>query len=188
MERGGENVRFGPKATELLRCGDLPLSARTSTLARRRDAERLLGHRAGACRQSCMRCGLRFRRDASRYVRLVHLYRAFVIAFLWGGYHQVLGPSLHPAKFADSLRRYSDVPIHLDPHLIWQATKSYVERGRAFWLVSHYVLPHWYGLLTHDLPIRSRRTNQARVTTPVMSALLQKRPNWRAATKRRFVP
>ena len=62
--------------------------------------------------------GLRFRRDASGYVSLVHLYRAFGVAFLWGSYHQVLGPSLHLAKFANGLCRYSDVPFHLDTPLI----------------------------------------------------------------------
>src|SRR5262245_49057573 len=93
------------------------------------------------------------------------------MALLRSRYRQVLGPSPHLAKFADSLRRYSGVPIHLDPHLIWQAAKSYVERGRAFWLVSHNVLPHClHGLLTHDGPIRSRRTDRAGVTPPVMFA------------------
>jgi hypothetical protein len=30
-----------------------------------------------------------------------------------------------------------DAWVHLNPHLIWQATKSYLERGDAFWLVTH---------------------------------------------------
>jgi hypothetical protein len=35
--------------------------------------------------------------------------------------------------FADT----PDISVYLDPHLIWQAAKSYVERGDAFGLVSH---------------------------------------------------
>jgi hypothetical protein len=33
--------------------------------------------------------------------------------------------------------RYCDTSVHLDSHFIWQATESYVERGRAFGLISH---------------------------------------------------
>jgi hypothetical protein len=42
-----------------------------------------------------------------------------------------------PTVFAD----HSDIWVHVDPHLIWQATKSYVERGNAFALIpGHRVL------------------------------------------------
>jgi hypothetical protein len=47
------------------------------------------------------------------------------------------GPRRHLAKFADGLWRRLDAWVHLDPHLIWQATESYVERGDAFGLVAH---------------------------------------------------
>src|SRR5437016_1413903 len=63
--------------------------------------------------------------------------RSFGMAFLRCCYHQILGPRRHLPKFANGLCRYSDVWVHFDPHLIWQATKSYVERGNAFGLISH---------------------------------------------------
>src|SRR5262249_4101603 len=85
--------------------------------------------------------GLLFRRAASRYASLAHLYRAFGMAFLRGCYRQILGPSRHLPKFSNSLCRHADAWVHLDPHLIWQATKSYVERGNAFRLKSHKGLP-----------------------------------------------
>jgi hypothetical protein len=96
---------------------------------------------------------LRFRRDASRYVSLVHPYCTFRTAFLGGCYRQVLGPRLHPPKFANGPCRHSDVWVHLDPHLIWQATKSYLERGSTFGLESHKVLPH------HPVPTADGRSS-----------------------------
>jgi hypothetical protein len=78
-----------------------------------------------------------FRRDASRYASPAHLYCASGMAFLRGCYHQILGPRRHLPKFANGLCSHSDVWVHLHPHLIWQATKSYVERGNAFGLISH---------------------------------------------------
>jgi hypothetical protein len=80
---------------------------------------------------------LRFRRGSSGYARLAHFYRAFGVAFLWGCYHQILGPLLDLPKFANGLCRYSDASVHVDSHLIWQATESYVERSSAFGLISH---------------------------------------------------
>jgi hypothetical protein len=80
---------------------------------------------------------LLFRRDASRYASPAHLYCASGMAFLRGCYHQILGPRRHLPKFANGLCSHSDVWVHLHPHLIWQATKSYVERGNAFGLISH---------------------------------------------------
>ena len=38
---------------------------------------------------------LLLRRVASGYANLAYLYRAFGIAFLWGRYHQILGPRRH---------------------------------------------------------------------------------------------
>jgi len=55
------------------------------------------------------------------------------MAFLRRCYHQILGPGRNLSKLANGLCRHSDVWVHLDPHLHWQATKSYVERGNAFW-------------------------------------------------------
>src|SRR5262245_2224309 len=107
-----------------------------------RDGARARGHALPNRRIGHLTVPLRFRRDASRYVGLVHLYGAFGIAFLRGRYRQVLGPRCHPPKLADGLCRHSDVWVHFNPHLIWQATKSYVERGGVFGLVSHTVLPH----------------------------------------------
>src|SRR5262245_33340471 len=80
---------------------------------------------------------LRFRRSASRYVRLAHLYSAVRIAFVRSCYGQILGPRSYLPKFADSLWRRLDAWVHLDPHLIWQATESYMERRDAFGLVPH---------------------------------------------------
>jgi hypothetical protein len=67
------------------------------------------------------------------------------MAFLRSCYHQILGPLLHLPKFANGLCRYSDTTVHLDSHLIWQATKSYVECGGVFGLVSHESLRHQRG-------------------------------------------
>ena len=52
-------------------------------------------------------------------------------------YHQILGPGRHLPKFANGCYRHSDIWVRLDPHLTWQATKSYVERGNAFGLILH---------------------------------------------------
>ena len=52
-------------------------------------------------------------------------------------YHQILGPGRHLPKFANGCYRHSDIWVRLDPHLTWQATKSYVERGDAFGLILH---------------------------------------------------
>jgi hypothetical protein len=69
------------------------------------------------------------------------LDRPFGTGFLRGFYHQILGPRRHLAKLANGLCRHSDIWVHLDPHLIWQATKSYLERGYAFALMpGHRVL------------------------------------------------
>src|SRR5262245_27779351 len=84
-----------------------------------------------------LRAYLRFRRSASCYVRLAHLYSAVGIAFLRSCYGQILGPRGHLPKFAYSLWRRLDAWVHLDPHLIWQATESYVEGRDAFGLVPH---------------------------------------------------
>jgi len=89
--------------------------------------------------KTCVLKSLRFRRDASRYASLAHFYCAFGMAFLRGCYHQILGPLLHLPKFGNGLCGYSDASVHLDSHLIWQAAKSYVERGSAFGFISHKV-------------------------------------------------
>jgi hypothetical protein len=56
---------------------------------------------------------------------------------MWGYYHQILGPRRHLPKFANGHCGHSDVWVRLHPHLTWQATKSYVERGNAFGFTSH---------------------------------------------------
>jgi hypothetical protein len=80
---------------------------------------------------------LLFRRDAGRYASPAHLYCAFGMALLRGCYHQILGPRRHLPKFANGHCGHSDVWVRLHPHLTWQATKSYVERGNAFGFTSH---------------------------------------------------
>src|SRR3954465_14393916 len=57
-------------------------------------------------------------------------------------YHQIFGPGRHLPKFADGCYRHSDIWVRLDPHLTWQATKSYVECGDAFGLILHQGFPH----------------------------------------------
>jgi hypothetical protein len=52
------------------------------------------------------------------------------MAFLRCCYHQILGPRRHLPKLSNGLCRHSDAWVYLDPHLIRQATKSYVERGK----------------------------------------------------------
>src|SRR6266542_5045213 len=80
---------------------------------------------------------LRFRRDASRYASLAHLYCTFGMAFLRCCYHQILGPRRHLPKFSNGVCSYSEIFVCLNSHLVWQAAKSDVERGSAFGLVSH---------------------------------------------------
>jgi hypothetical protein len=58
------------------------------------------------------------------------------MAFLRSYYDQILGPRRYLPKLANGVCRYSDVPLYLDAHLIWQAAKSYVERGSVFGLVA----------------------------------------------------
>src|SRR5262245_1003370 len=60
-------------------------------------------------------------------------------------YGQILGPRGHLPKFAYILWRRLDAWVHLDPHLIRQATESYMERRDAFGLV-----PHECSLLLQD--------------------------------------
>src|SRR5262245_31346450 len=80
---------------------------------------------------------LRFWGDASRHASLADLYCAFGMVLLRGCYHQILSPRRYLPKFANGRCRHSDVWVRLDPHLSWQAPKSYVQRGNAFGLVSH---------------------------------------------------
>jgi hypothetical protein len=64
---------------------------------------------------------------------------------------------------AYSLWRRLDTGIHLDPHLIWQATESYVERRDAFGLVphkhdrGHKFVPQSYNLQLSGTAQRHRR-------------------------------
>src|SRR5207342_3707941 len=69
---------------------------------------------------------------------LADLYCAFGMMILRCCYHQILGPGRHFPKFANGCYRHSDIWVRLDPHLTWQATKSYVERGDAFGLILHH--------------------------------------------------
>src|SRR5262249_46543055 len=89
----------------------------------------------GSNRHLSFRAYLRFRRGASCYARLAHLYSAIGIAFVRSCYGQILGPRGHLPKFAYSLWRRLDAWVHLDSHLIWQATESYMERRDVFGLV-----------------------------------------------------
>jgi hypothetical protein len=79
-----------------------------------------------------VRAYLRFRRSASRYIRLANLYSAVGIALLRNCYGQILGDAVifrsSPAVFGDGTSTRN---------LIWQATESYMERGDAFGLVPH---------------------------------------------------
>jgi hypothetical protein len=44
-------------------------------------------------------------------------------------------------KFTNGVCRYSEISVCLNSHLIWQTTKSDLERGSAFGLISHKGLP-----------------------------------------------
>jgi hypothetical protein len=55
---------------------------------------------------------------------------------LWGCYDQVLRPRRHLPQLANGLCRHSDASVYLDPHLIRQATKRYLERCNAFELIA----------------------------------------------------
>jgi hypothetical protein len=73
--------------------------------------------------------------------RLAHFYHAFGMAFLRRCYYQILGPRRHLPELADSLGGHCNARFHLNPHMSWQATKSYVQRANAFGLVLHGFLP-----------------------------------------------
>jgi hypothetical protein len=87
--------------------------------------------------QSVRPMRLRFRRSAGRCVCLAHLYSAVGKAILRSCYGQILRPRGYLPKFTYRLWRRLDAWVHLDPHLIWQATESYMERRDAFGLVPH---------------------------------------------------
>jgi hypothetical protein len=72
--------------------------------------------------------------DARRHANLADLYCAFGKTFLRSWYHQILGPGRHLPKLANGLCSHASVSVHLDPHLSWQPTKSYVQRGNALGL------------------------------------------------------
>jgi hypothetical protein len=90
---------------------------------------------------------LRFRRGARRHASLAHFYCAFGTPLVWRCYHQILGPRRHLAKFTNGVRRYSEVLVCLNSHLIWQTP-------RAMWSAA--VLLGLYrirGLLTADISL-----------------------------------
>jgi hypothetical protein len=104
------------------------------------------------------------------------------MAFLRCCYRQILGPRRHLAKLANGLCRHSDIWVHLDPHLIWQATKSYVERGNAFALIpGHRVLadcpaaelPTMTRWEDTRLPAVSRTTVERVIGNPVLSSIMR---------------
>jgi hypothetical protein len=57
-----------------------------------------------------------------------------------GCYHHILRPRRQFPKFANALCRHSDAWVRFDPHLVWQATESYVKRRNAFGLIPHDLL------------------------------------------------
>jgi hypothetical protein len=88
------------------------------------------------------------------------------MAFLRCCYHQILGPLLHLPKFANGLCRYSDTSVHLDSHLMRQATESYVERGNAFGLISHRGLPYCLSLFDHLVGAGEQRRGEGEGERP----------------------
>jgi hypothetical protein len=80
---------------------------------------------------------LRFRRDTGRHASLAYFYCAPRTAFLGSCYHQILGPCLQLPKPADGLCRHCGAWVYLDPHLIRQATDSYVQCCKGFGFVPH---------------------------------------------------
>jgi hypothetical protein len=74
---------------------------------------------------------LRFRRRSSRYVHHADFNSATRIAFLRSCYRQILGPRCHFPKLPHGLWKRLDAWVYLDPHLVWQPAKSYVERGNV---------------------------------------------------------
>src|SRR5262249_54947965 len=57
---------------------------------------------------------------------LAHFYYAFRTVFLRRCYHQILGPRRRLPEFANGFCRHRNARLHLDPHMTWQAAKSYV--------------------------------------------------------------
>jgi hypothetical protein len=84
-------------------------------------------------------------------------------------YHQILGPGRQLLKFSNGLCRHAGACVRFNPHFLWQATESYVERSNAFALISG----HGKSLLICSLGapyqvMNSRRlllTSSARVTS-----------------------
>jgi len=58
------------------------------------------------------------------------------MTFLRCCYHQILGPRRHLAKLSNGLCRHADTCIRFNAHFGWQAAESYVERSKAFALIS----------------------------------------------------
>jgi hypothetical protein len=85
------------------------------------------------------------------------------MAFLWGCYHQILGPRRHLPKFSNSLCRHAGACVRLNAHLGWQAAESYVERSNAFALIPG----HRVSLIGWLLLAVSRMTSGRAVGTPV---------------------
>ncbi len=48
---------------------------------------------------------------------------------------KIFRPSRYLAQLTDGLGRHFDVWVHLDPHLIWQATKCQLKRGNALYCI-----------------------------------------------------
>src|SRR6516165_4905574 len=115
---------------------DWSQTRRAASVTKSRRSKSMRGA-ASASPRLLERAILCFRGDPGRYGSLAHFYYAVGIAFLWSGYHQILWPRRHLPKIANGFCRHSHTSVQLDPHLIGQTTKGYVERGSAFGFVSH---------------------------------------------------
>jgi len=94
------------------------------------------------CDAAKSKCVLRFGREAGCYARFAHTHYTSGVRIQRRRYCQMLRPGGQLSKFANGLRRHSDVWVYFDLHPIWQTTQSYVECGDVFGLVSHEGTPH----------------------------------------------
>ena len=68
-----------------------------------------------------------------------------------------------------------DARVYLDPHLIWQPTESYVERGDAFGLIPHELTPNPVLLTTEAVYSLSTAAGESAISESRFSAKFRPR-------------
>ena len=84
----------------------------------------------------------------------------------------------HAASFRSSPTVFGgwlDARVYLDPHLIWQATESYVKRGDAFGLIPHELPPNPVLLTTEAVYSLSTAAGESAISKSRFSAKFRPR-------------